>query len=289
MTHLICFGLGYCAREAAKRLVHDGWRVSGTATTAAGAARLNDMGYAGLIFDGTEPAQTAAAVLTGATHVLVSIPPARDGDPALIHHGRDIAASRSIEWIGYYSTIGVYGDAQGGWVDEETPPRPGSERGQRRIEAENGWLALGEKTGKRVSILRLPGIYGPGRSAFDDLRAGTARRLIKPGQVFNRAHVADIATATIAAFAQRSSARAYNVVDDEPAPPQDVIAYAASLLGVPCPPDIDFATATLSPMAQSFYSESKRVSNKRMKSELHVKLAFATYRDGLAKILRDER
>nr|HPG89260.1 SDR family NAD(P)-dependent oxidoreductase [Hyphomicrobium sp.] len=194
--------------------------------------------------------------------------------------------SPSITWIGYLSTIGVYGDADGGWVDEETEARPGSERGQRRLDAENAWLALGQRTGKASMVFRLPGIYGPGRSTIDDLRAGEARRLIKPGQVFNRIHVVDIATALTAAIDKPHAGRVYNVTDDEPGPPQDVVAYGAELLGLPVPPGLDFATADLTPMARSFYSESKRVSNARMKSELGVALKYPNYRDGLRDILQ---
>ncbi len=169
-------------------------------------------------------------------------------------------------------------------MDEETPPRPGSERGQRRLVAEQSWLALAEKSNKAASILRLPGIYGPGRSTIEDVRAGRARRLIKPGQVFNRIHVDDIATAVDASLTRTIQSRIYNITDDEPAAPQDVVAYAAKLLGLPIPPDIDFATATLTEMGRSFYSESKRVGNERMKTELGVTLAYPTYREGLTAI-----
>lgn len=284
MSHLFCFGLGYSAGVLAERLQGQGWTISGTATSDAGAARLRARGYRGIVFDGSRASPEVAAALRDSTHVLLSIPPEPDGDPALRCHGDDMAASRSLSLIGYFSTIGVYGDAQGGWVDEETVPRPGTLRGQRRLDAENMWLALGTCTDKRVVVFRLPGIYGPGRSTLDDLRAGTARRLIKPGQVFNRIHVEDIASGVEAAMTAHKPSRVYNLVDDEPAPPQDVVAFGAELLGMSCPPDIDFATATLSPMAQSFYSESKRVSNVRMKAELGVRLAYPTYREGLRAI-----
>ena len=286
MSYLFCFGLGYSAGYLAERLKPRGWTVSGTATTDAGAAALTALATRGYTFDGGSANPSVSTALRDATHVLLSIPPGASGDPALNCFENDLAASTNLSWIGYFSTIGVYGDTQGGWVDEETAPRPGSPRGQRRLDAENAWLAFGKRTGKRVMIFRLPGIYGPGRSTLDDLRAGTARRLIKPGQVFNRIHVADIAAAVEAAIAVPLASRIYNLTDDDPAPPQDVVAYSAGLLGLPPLPDIDFATATLSPMAQSFYSESKRVSNARMKTELGVALAYPSYRDGLKAIAR---
>ncbi len=289
MSHLFCFGLGYSAGVLATRLKARGWMISGTATSAAGAARLNAQGYRGFIFNGGAPSPGVTAALNEATHVLLSIPPEVSGDPALRCHGDELSKSRSVAWIGYFSTVGVYGDTQGGWVDENTEPKPGSDRGQRRLDAENAWLALGRVTGKRVMIFRLPGIYGPGRSTIGDLRAGTARRLIKPGQVFNRIHVDDIASGVDAAMTAPFSSRVYNLTDDEPAPPQDVVAFGAQLLGLPCPPDIEFATATLSPMGRSFYSESKRVSNARMKAELGVRLAYPSFREGLRALAGQNR
>jgi nucleoside-diphosphate-sugar epimerase len=284
MSHLFCFGLGYAAGYLARRLAGKGWRVSGTATTGEGAAALSAQGFTGLVFDGRQPSAAVTEALATATHVLLSIPPDASGDPALRLHGDDIAGSADLNWIGYFSTVAVYGDAAGAWVDETTPARPASRRGERRLQAERAWLEFGGRTGKPVTIFRLPGIYGPGRSAVDDLRAGTARRIVKPGQVFNRIHVADIATAVEAAIEQPQAGAVYNVTDDLPAPPQDVVAYAAGLLGVPCPPDLDFATAHLTPMARSFYAECKRVSNARMKQELGLSLAYPTYREGLAAI-----
>lgn len=287
MTNLFCFGLGYCASTLARRLRPAGWTVSGTARTPNGVARIAAGGDRAILFDGTAPSPEVAAALRDATHVLLSIPPGNSGDPALRWHGNDIADSPNLRWIGYFSTVGVYGDTAGGWVNEETEARPGSERGRRRLAAEHAWMRLGRDSGKTVAVFRLPGIYGPGRSVLDDLRDGTARRLVKPGQVFNRIHVEDIASAVDAAIANPQS-EVYNVVDDFPAPPQDVIAYGAELLGLPCPPDIDFATAELTPMARGFYSESKRVSNARMKQQLGLSLAYPTYREGLAAIARQE-
>ena len=286
MTNLLCFGLGYSAGVLSRRLARRGWTIAGTSTTEAGAARIASNSYRSMIFDGRSKSPDVSAGLEQATHILLSIPPGADGDPALKAYGDDIAASQSLRWIGYFSTVGVYGDADGGWVNEDTEPRPASERGKRRLDAENAWLDLGRRSGKTVMVFRLPGIYGPGRSAIDDLRSGSARRIIKPGQVFNRIHVEDIASAVEAAITTPQAGRVYNVTDDEPAPPQDVVAFAAELLGLPVPQDLDFATAELSPMARSFYSESKRVSNERMKTELGVTLDYPTYRQGLQGILR---
>lgn len=284
MGTLFCFGFGYSAQLIAKRLAAESWATIGTSTTEAGVQRIANAGYRGIHFDGSAPSEGVSAALCGATHILLSIPPGAAGDPAYLHHAVNIAASPSVRWIGYYSTVGVYGDTSGGWVDEDTPAVPGSERGQRRLAAENAWRKLGRETGKAVNILRLPGIYGPGRSAIEDVLSGTARSIIKPGQVFNRIHVEDIASATIAAAKRATPDRVYNVTDDEPCAPQDVVTYAAKLLGAPPPPELDFATANLSPMARSFYSESKRVRNDRLKAELLPRLAYPTYREGLAAI-----
>jgi hypothetical protein len=284
MNRLFCFGLGYCADVLSRRLVRQGWGISGTATTADKAETLKRDGYEAFVFDGRERDPAVTEALSRSTHVLLSIPPDAEGDPAIRIYGPDIAASPSISWIGYFSSVSIYGDSKGEWVDETTSPKPVTERGRRRLDAENAWIKFGRASGKSVVILRLPGIYGPGRSAIDQLRAGKARRIFKPGQVTNRVHVDDIATATEAAFALPSGVHVFNVTDDLPAPPQDVIAYGAELLGVPCPPATDPADASLSPMARSFYAESKKVSNSRMKDELGVKLAYPTYVEGLKAI-----
>jgi nucleoside-diphosphate-sugar epimerase len=244
-----------------------------------------EQGYGGFVFDGRSPGEGVADALKSATHVLLSIPPDGDGDLAMKHHATDLARSPSLQWIGYFSTVGVYADTAGGWVDEASPTAPQSERGKRRLMAERQWLDFGQRSGKCVMIFRLPGIYGPGRNALEDIRNGTARRIVKKGQVFNRVHVADIATTIDAAMRQPQPGGIYNVTDDEPAPPQDVVAYAAQLLGAPVPPDIDFETAELSPMARSFYGECKRAANARIKQDLGVTLAYPTYRDGLQQLL----
>jgi nucleoside-diphosphate-sugar epimerase len=289
MTRLFSFGLGYSALHLARRLRQDGWDIAGTARTAEGADAIAREGFAPLVFDGTRPGAGIGEALKVATHVLVSVPPDDGGDPVLQHHAADIAAAPSLSWIGYLSTVGVYGDRNGAWVDEDTPTEAGSARSRRRVAAEEAWRAFGACEHKRVQIFRLAGIYGPGRSAIDRLRAGTAQRIVKPGQVFNRIHVDDIAGVLHAAMTRIGVHEVYNVADDEPAPPQDVIAYAAQLLQVPAPPEITIEQAKLSPMAMSFYVENKRISNARLRGDLGVDLEFPSYREGLRAILARER
>jgi hypothetical protein len=281
---LLAVGLGYSATWLANRLHPDGWRIIGTATSDASAAAKRANADEIIVFDGAGPAADLDRALSAATHLLVSVPPDRDGDPLLRCHGERIAAQSSLRWIGYLSTVGVYGDHAGGWVDEETPPAPVSERGRRRLAAELAWRALADPGRRQVQVFRLPGIYGPGRSAIESVRAGTARRLDKPGQVFNRIHVADIANALAAAVSGRGRFDVYNLTDDEPAAPELVVAHAARLLGAPVPPLEPFEATVLSPMAASFYGESKRVSNRRMKSDLGVTLIYPSFREGLAAI-----
>ena len=268
----LMLGHGYSAAALAARL--PGWRVQGTTRTR-GATLGEDV-------EALNWADAAAveAAITGAEGILVSIPPADGGDPALRRYGRALAGSKA-GWVGYLSTTAVYGDRQGGWVDETGELAPVSERGRWRVAAEAAWLA----SGLPVHVFRLAGIYGPGRSALDKLREGRAHRVVKPGQVFSRIHVDDIAGVLLASMARPDPGRVYNVADDEPAPPQDVIAHAARLMGLPVPPEVPFAEAELSPMARSFYGESKRVANRRIKEELGVKLAWPDYRAGLAAIL----
>lgn len=285
MSTLLCLGMGYTATVFARRLRARGWRIAGTGTTEDAVKRLEAEGWAGILFDGLGPSQALAARLAEATHVLVSIPPEATGDPALQWHEPDILAAPALRWIGYLSTIGVYGDHKGAWVDETTPARPVSERSGHRLEAEAAWLGIGERRGVTVQIFRLAGIYGPGRNALEHLRTGTARRVVKPGQVFNRIHVDDIAQVLEAAVMRGGSHTIYNVTDDEPAPAQDVVAYAAEISGLPLPPAIAFDDAAFTPMARSFYAENKRVSNRRIKEDLGVRLAFPTYRQGLRSLL----
>lgn len=281
MSTLFCFGLGYTARALAARLMAQGWRVAGTARSEKNLANIRDFGAQAALFDGRAPGPGVAALLRQSTHVLVSIPPGEEGDAVLGRHAGDLADAPELEWIGYLSTVGVYGDRRGGWVDEASAPRPKGPRAKRRLEAERAWAAFGEEAKKPAHIFRLPGIYGPGRNTLVALKSGAARRIVKPGQVFNRAHVADIASALQASMERPRAGALYNVTDDEPAPPQDVVAYAAELLGVEPPPEIAFEDAELSAMGKSFYGECKRVKNGLIKSELGIELAFPTYREGL--------
>jgi nucleoside-diphosphate-sugar epimerase len=230
--------------------------------------------------------------MRGVTHLLSSIPPDASGDPAIHRHSDawgEALEQGPVRWIGYLSTIGVYGDQQGRWVDEECPVSPISKASERRVLAERQWLDLGRKHGVPAHVFRLPGIYGPnGRSQFDALRAGRARRIVKPGQVFNRIHVDDLARVVIASMQRPGGSPVYNVTDNEPAPAQEVVAYAAQLLGVDAPPEIAFDDAGLSSFAAHFYAECKRVRNDRIKQELGVELQYPTYRQGLAAILAEE-
>ncbi|WP_424957176.1 SDR family oxidoreductase [Hyphomicrobium sp. 1Nfss2.1] len=286
MSRLFCFGLGYSAARIARTLASEGWQVGGTARTQKGADAISASGYQSFVFDGQAPNPAITDALAGSTHVLVSAPPG-DDDPVLRHHGDDLRRAASLQWIGYLSTIGVYGDRNGGWVDETSATDATSVRGRQRVAAEASWLALGQTLNVPTQIFRLAGIYGVGRSAIDKLREGTAHRIIKPDQVFNRIHVDDIARTVCAAMVGPTMSQVYNVTDDEPAPPQDVVTYAAELLGVAPPPEVPYADAQLSPMARSFYADNKRASNARLHQELGVTLKFPTYREGLRAILAE--
>jgi len=288
MNHLLCFGLGFSARVLAERLSAKGWTVTATSRSAEGAEKIRASGYKAVVFDGTAP--LPAAAWEGVTHVVVSAPPGADGDPVLGQNGAEIAArARQFRWIAYLSTTGVYGDHGGALVTEETPLTPNTERGHKRLLAESQWLALWRSHGLPVHIFRLAGIYGPGRNQLLSLLDGTAKRVIKEGQVFSRIHVADIANVLEASIAKPNPGGAYNVCDDEASPPQDVVEYGAKLLGLPVPPAIAFEAAELSPMARSFYADSKRVSNARLKQELGVSLSYPSFREGLGAIARDLR
>ncbi len=271
---LFCFGLGYTARVLAAERKEQGWRIAGTCRDAADAAELTALGYEVHAFDD-------AAALAGTTHLLSSVPPGRDGDPVLRRHGDAIARLPNLRWIGYLSTTGVYGDRDGDWVDEDSPLRPTGARGRSRVAAEAGWRALSQP----AHLFRLAGIYGPGRNALETVRRGRAHRIVKPGQVFSRIHVDDIAAVLRASMSTPSPGTAYNVCDDEAAPPQDVITFACDLLAVAPPPRIAFAEAELSEMARGFYRDNKRVSNRRIKDELGISLRWPNYRDGLRGLL----
>lgn len=282
---LVVLGYGYTA-SAFKRWVRPG-SVVGTTRSDAKADDMHQRGVRSVLTD-AEHSATLAEALREATHLLVSAPPGPEGDRFLHAYERDLAHAEDLAWIGYLSTVGVYGDHAGATVDERTPCYATSERGLWRLEAEGAWFALGRRLGVPVGVFRLAGIYGPGRNALVSLRDGRAKRIVKPGQVFNRIHVEDIA-ATLAAHIARPTSRYFNVADDEPAPPQDVVAFAADLMGVDPPPEVPFEAADLSPMARSFYGDVKRVSNRRLRTELGVRLAHPTYREGLTALWESGR
>lgn len=281
MSVLLSFGHGYSARALTRVLLPQGWTAIGTTRSASKAEVLRAEGVEPLIWPGAD----LAPALDRATHLLISAAPDDDGDPVLRLVKDDIAArAGQFDWVGYLSTTGVYGDHVGEWVDEASPLTPATKRGQARVRAEADWATLGLP----LHIFRLAGIYGPGRGPFEKVRQGTARRIVKPGQVFSRIHVADIAQILAASIARPNPGAAYNLCDDDPAPPEDVIAFAAELLGLPVPPPEDFATAEMTPMARSFYAESKKVRNDRIKAELGVRLIYPDYRTGLRALLAAE-
>lgn len=284
---LFCFGLGYTARALITSLSGaDRWTFAGTCRSLEKKAALDHEGIEGHIFDGLTPLADFAGALSGVTHLVISTPPdEKDGDPVLARHAGDIAALKDLKWIGYLSTTGVYGDHDGGWVDDDTPETPTSRRGELRLAAERDWLALGQKTGQPVHLFRLGSIYGPGRGQHEGLQSGRTQKIVKANQYFSRIHVQDIVTVLRASMAHPDPGRSYNVVDDLPAPPDEVIDYVCDLMGLPRLPEVDFETAELSPLMRSFYSESKRVKNSRIRSELGVKLKYPTYRQGFAALL----
>jgi nucleoside-diphosphate-sugar epimerase len=287
MANLFCFGLSYTAEQYILACGEGLERIAGTVRDAARADRISRDGLAGsqvtaIAFDGTKIAPDVVAELATTDFLLVSIPPDDDGDPVLRHYARALAGAPRLASIVYLSTIGVYGDHDGAWIDETTAPTPVTARSRMRLYAEQAWQALAARIGKPLAILRLAGIYGPGRNALIQVVNASAKRIVKPGQVFNRIHVADIAQAVQAAFARRANGL-FNVTDDEPTPPADPVVFAADLLEVAPPPEVPFAQAarSMSPMALSFYGESKRVRNDKVKAELGVRLNYPTYREGL--------
>ncbi|WP_207480004.1 SDR family oxidoreductase [Arenibaculum pallidiluteum] len=284
---LFCFGLGYSARALARRLAARGWRVAGTARAPESSGSPAEAEIALLPFERGRPLPPGA--LDGVTHLLSSIPPDEAGDPVLDLHGHDLARLPGLRWAGYLSTTGVYGDYGGAWVDEETQRRPTSARARRRVAAEDAWLDLFRRDGAPVHLFRLAGIYGPGRSPFDALRDGTAKRIHRPGQVFSRIHVDDIAGALEASIASPVPGAAYNLCDDEPAPPAEVTAFAAGLLGIEPPLLVPYDEAALSPMARTFWADNKRVRNDRIKRDTGFALLHPDYRSGLRAILQAER
>ena len=288
---LFCFGLGYSAKRLARRLLADGWQVSGTCRDADQAAALRAEGIHAHQFDGETPADRAW--LEGVTHILSSMPPSAAGDPVLAGFA-DILATRSdVTWVGYLSTTGVYGNTDGAWIDETAPVHASRlanvPRSRHRAKAERGWMALHENNGLPVHLFRLAGIYGPGRSPLDNIRDGKARRIDKPGHKFSRIHVDDIATVLMASMVRPNPGTIYNVCDDEPMEPATVTTFACELLGVEPPPmtPFDEAAKAMTPMGLSFWEDNRRVRNNRIKDELGVTLAYPTYREGLRALAQN--
>ena len=280
---LFCFGMGYSAMALARRLVARDWQLAGTARSQTKVAKLKSLGIEAFLLD--RGLRLPAGALAGTTHLLVSAPPDEQGDPVIDQARDDILGCEGLRWVGYLSTTGVYGNRDGGWVDEESALRPTVERSRRRVAAERSWRELHRTAGLPLHIFRLAGIYGPGRNILDNLRQGTAKRIVKPGQFFSRIHVEDIARVLEASIDKPNPGRVYNVCDDEPAAPSDIVTYGAAILGLEPPPAIPFDEASLSSMAMSFYRDNRRVANRRIHEELGVTLAYPNYRAGLEAIL----
>ncbi|OCX65786.1 NAD(P)-dependent oxidoreductase [Thioclava sp. SK-1] len=290
MNTLLSIGHGFSAQAIARPLLAQGWRVIGTTRSDVGARALRDSGVEPVVW--TAPGDAQALPWDQVTHVLSSVAPERgdhDQDPVLACAADAIATAPGLQWLGYLSTVGVYGDRQGGWVDEMSQRLPATRRGLARLHAEDAWAALGQRAGVPAHLFRLAGIYGPGRGPFEKVRNGQARIINKPGQVFSRIHVEDIAQVVVAAMGYCGAQRVWNLCDDCPIDPGEVLSFAAQLLGLPRPPVVEFDTADMSPMARSFYSESKRVRNDRIKSELGVTLHYPDYRAGLQALMTQER
>lgn len=285
---IFCFGYGYTASFLAQHLSHltdTLWRIAGTTRDVERQHDLRESGISAYLFDTDKPLGDPLYILDNTTHILISTPPDDDGDPVYNLHADDIRALKSLQWIGYLSTTGVYGNRDGGWVDEEAECRPTSKRGNRRVKAERQWLNFAKKHDLPLHIFRLSGIYGPGRSALDSLMAGNARRIEKPGHAFNRAYVKDIATTLYHSMTRPKPFSIYNIADDIPAPSHEVLAYAAKLLGQEAPPLVQYGSVDMAPMLHSFYRDNKRVSNIKIKDDLNVVLAYPSYKEGLEDCL----
>jgi len=289
-NHLFVFGLGYSARFLCRELAENGWTISGTCQSEEKRAELEAEGIQAYLFDRQRPLENFSDVLATVTHLLSSVPPDKDGDPVIDEHGDDLMHAAHLEWIGYLSTTGVYGDTGGRLVDESATLHPTSERSRRRVAAEAEWWALLEERGLPVHLFRLSGIYGPGYSTLDRVRDGTAKRVVRKGHVFSRIHVADIAQVLRASMTAPHPGAAYNLCDDEPAPPADLTTFACDLLGVEPPPEQDYdeVSKTMSKMALSFWQDNRRVDNTRIKEDLGVTLKYPNYREGLRAIFEGE-
>lgn len=288
---LFCFGYGYVAQALAQTLKEQdpSWQIAGTTRDLEKLRAIKAQGVQAYLFDDDHPLDDPFVALDSVTHVLISTPPDDNGDPAFTLHADDLSRIDTIQWIGLLSSTSVYGDRDGGWVDEQSEQRPTNKRGSRRALAEAQWLSLHANDRMPVHIFRLAGIYGPGRSALDAVRAGNSRRIDKPGHAFNRAHVDDIVQVLMASMNKPNPGQAYNVSDDVPSPSHELIAEACKLLKLPVPPLIPFDEVDQAPMARSFYLDNKRVKNELIKSELGVKLKHPDYTSGLKACLDAER
>ncbi|ASV87274.1 SDR family oxidoreductase [Ochrobactrum quorumnocens] len=283
---IFLFGAGYSAQAFSRLMTGEAERIDGTTRNEQNFPTLEKAGIAPIIFDGEGASPELIDRLAKATHVVISISPRESGDPSLAIVEEALRRpDNTIRWIGYLSTVGVYGNHDGNWIDETAPRGPTSRRSLERVEAEDAWDALSERHGTPVALLRLSGIYGPRRNAFVNLERGTARRIIKEDQVFNRIHVDDIA-GTLRFLAGTNTGGAFNITDNEPAPPQDVVVYAAELMGVAPPPEVPFEEADMTPMARSFYGENKRISNQRIK-DLGYDFIHPDYKAAFSAMWRD--
>lgn len=280
--NLFCFGYGYSCDHLGYALKRQGgWNLAGTTRDNDKRRQMKEHGIRSFLFDFDQPLEDPLLFLRDTTHLLISTPPDDEGDPAFRLHADDILQLKSLQWVGYLSSTAVYGDRDGAWVDENSERRPSSKRGSRRLKAEEQWLSLFREHGLPVHIFRLAGIYGPGRSALDSVRAGVARRINKPGHAFSRIHVEDIVQVLLASMAKPNPGQAYNLADDRAAPSYEVIEEACSLLGLTAPPLIPYDEADLAPITRSFYADNKRIKNDRIKSELAVALHYPTFKEGL--------
>lgn len=287
---LFCFGYGYsCDYLGYELQQRGGWSVIGTTRDLQKKALMAERGIKAFIFDYEKPLNDPALFLDGVTHLLISTPPGDDGDPVFLMHANDILKQESIQWVGYLSSTSVYGDHAGGWVDETTEAQPISKRGSRRLKAEQQWLSLCKSHNLPVHIFRIAGIYGPGRSALDSVRAGVARCIDKPGHVFSRIHVDDIVQVLIASMQNPQTGAIYNICDDNPVASHEVIQYACRLLGQEPPPLVPFEEADMAPIARSFYKDNKRVRNDKIKTELGVALRYPDYKAGLQACIEAEQ
>lgn len=278
---LFCFGYGYVASCLAAQLRAHGWKIAGTTTDREKRAAMQRDGIDATLFDHNHTIMDPHETFDGVTHILLSIPPGAEGDPVFDAHAEDIANIRTLEWVGYLSTTAVYGNQNGSWVDETAVPEPTSRRGSLRERAEQQWFSLFRHDAIPLHVFRLSGIYGPGRSALDSIRSGTARRIDKPGHIFNRIHVEDVAQTLVASMNAPSPGSIYNVADDMPSPSHDVISFACNLVGIDPPPMILFDQADVAPIVRSFYKDNKRVRNDKIKHDLGVTLLYPDYRAGL--------